>query len=669
MRSILQRHILTASCTFLLALTTGSTASADDSEIFAAVGCTTSAAPIFAVNAFNRTQTLNDLYVVLFNPSAKSHWDGDVKKYQVRSDGIYDNSAPPKLAVDVESGLFKEGAQSFWSPSPDGATVSRNLYTYIGSNAPPSMVDLTSNDAYKVMTGNGAITDQNPKMGDALHSQPAVVIYGGKPDSHDIDDAVLYIVTNDGFLHAIDAKTGVEQWAYIPQELLRDVGRVHSDAAATPKQYSLDGSIRVLKYDTNDDGVVDPAGDDRVILFFGQGRGGDRYYAVDVTYKRPQFLWAIGPTTAGLGNIGQTWSTPTITRVSISNATQNSQKLVLIFGGGYDTTEESNAYQAADARGNAIYMVDALKGTVLWSAGKSGADLTLKRMDHAIPSEVTVLDLDGNGYADRMYVGDMAGQLWRFDIFNEKAADELVAGGVIASLGTHEDATRVNAATRRFYNAPDVAAIRRKGVRPFFNIAIGSGYRGHPLNTVVQDRFYSIRDYQPFDRLNQKQYDDTGRRILEDKDLLDVSANVGASKTPAASKTVTTKDPGWKVLLNTPGGSWVGEKVLASATTFNGRVLFPTFTPARSVSNSCAAGAGSNRIYTLDVFDGSGEYAKLSQGGIAPQVTVLFPEQSGNRAQTPHYGPVLCLSGTEVLGACRNFNPLVKTYWSESDAK
>ncbi len=46
-----------------------------------------------------------------------------------------------------------------------------------------------------------------------------------------------------------------------------------------------------------------------MILFFGQGRRGDRYFAVDVTYKKPQLLWSIGPTTAGLGSIGQTWST------------------------------------------------------------------------------------------------------------------------------------------------------------------------------------------------------------------------------------------------------------------------------------------------------------------------------------------------------------------------
>jgi len=58
------------------------------------------------------------------------------------------------------------------------------------------------------------------------------------------------------------------------------------------------------------DGIVDSRGGRRVIAYFGNGRGGSMYYAVDVTYKNtPKFLWAIGPATTGLAGIGQTWST------------------------------------------------------------------------------------------------------------------------------------------------------------------------------------------------------------------------------------------------------------------------------------------------------------------------------------------------------------------------
>ena len=40
-----------------------------------------------------------------------------------------------------------------------------------------------------------------------------------------------------------------------------------------------------------------------------------------------------------------------------------------------------------------------------------------------------MLDLNQDGLADRMYVGDMGGQVWRFDIFNGEVVSKLVEGG------------------------------------------------------------------------------------------------------------------------------------------------------------------------------------------------------------------------------------------------
>src|SRR5690606_12095175 len=114
----------------------------------------------------------------------------------------------------------------------------------------------------------------------------------------------------------------------------------------------------------NGDGIVDAA-TDRVILYFGTGRGGQRYYAIDVTDKDgPRFLWSIGP--ADLPGVGQTWSTPTITRVNVSGASQNSQKLVLVMGGGYDVAQDGG--NGGDSVGNRLFMVDALSGALLWAA-------------------------------------------------------------------------------------------------------------------------------------------------------------------------------------------------------------------------------------------------------------------------------------------------------------
>jgi type IV pilus assembly protein PilY1 len=702
---------------------------------------TTFTAPTVSVNAFNRTQTLNDLYVSVFQPSGSFHWPGNVKKYSVYNGVIVDQNNVP--AVDPTTGFFKDSAQSIWSAAPDGAKVTaggaanqlpdwnpadtptRNVYTYIGTNTPASSVALASNASYSLVAtnalltntllgvttvtqhdnaiayargedlkdenGNTIINEQRHDMGDPLHSQPAVVIYGGTTASPNVNDAVIYAATNDGLLHAFDVNDGHELWAFMPQEFLPQLLSLYQDLSTSPKHYALDGNVKVLKYDINGDGIIDPAAGDRVLMFFGTGRGGSRYYAMDVTSKtNPKFLWSIGPETPGMSAIGQTWSSPIITRVNVGGgATQNSQKFVLLFGGGYDPAEEtvntvsgamSSVYQTADGVGTGLYMVDALYGSVLWSAGPStsSANLKLARMDHSIPSDLTVMDLDGDGYADRIYVGDMAAQLWRFDIYNGNSASGLVTGGVIASLGTHDDTLHSSAATRRFYSAPDVSAIRKKGISPFFNIAIGSGYRGHPLDISVQDRFYSIRDYNAFTKLTQTAYNTPVTPIIHDSDATLIDITTGTPVVPSGAE-------GWKLTLNQPSG-WVGEKVLATSTTFNGQILFTTYTPGAAQSaNPCTPGVGTNRLYDVGVFDGSAQipnrYVDLNQGGIAPPVSFLFPAPDDDEVGLA-YGaggagggtgtgqtPVVCMSGAEVLGVCKSFNSRVKTFWSDSDAK
>ncbi len=541
--------------------------------------------------------------------------------------------------------------------------------------------------------GNAITTDTRHMMGDPLHAQSAVVIYGGTTATPNINDGVVYAPTNDGYLHAFDIATGTELWSFIPQEQLPALRALYSNAATATKHYALDGSVRVLKYDVNGDGIVNPADGDRVILYFGNGRGGSAYYALDVTNKNaPKFMWSLGPTQ--LPGLGQAWSTPTVAKVNVGGGVQTSaQKLVLIFAGGYDTAEESGAYTAADSVGEAIFMVDAVSGTLLWDASAlSTADLQLTRMTKAIPSDVTVLDTNGDGFADRMYVGDLAGQLWRFDITNGNTRSTLVAGGVIASIGAHEEGTPVQADARRFFNAPDVAVVRQKNGSTYMNIAIGSGNRSHPLDGVspfpnrVQDRMYSFRDYSPFTALPQSTYNT--QHVVTDSDLVDITqfVTVAGNSVPV---TVASNAYGWKLLLNQPGSTWVGEKVLTVASTFNNEILFVTYTPnAGGTASACQPGIGLNKFYAVSITNGApvanlsnqnntviaDRSASLSQTGIAPSLAFLFPapttqlDANGNPLPNSTQSTVVCTSGGEVLGVCRNFGTRIKTYWNEADA-
>jgi hypothetical protein len=150
---------------------------------------------------------------------------------------------------------------------------------------------------------------------------------------------------------------------------------LYRNPAVGERNYGLDGDIRVLKFDVNQDGIVDASAGDRVWLFFGMRRGGRHYYALDVTQRdAPRWRWSIGP--AELPGIGETWSTPTIARVRVGGgATQNGENFVLIFGGGYDDAQENYQY-TTDTSGHRIYMVDAASGQRLWFAGGPNGDGT-----------------------------------------------------------------------------------------------------------------------------------------------------------------------------------------------------------------------------------------------------------------------------------------------------
>ena len=77
-------------------------------------------APSVAVNAFNRTQNLNDLYMSVFKPSLSYRWLGNVKKYKLTAEGdIVDVNGKP--AVDASTGFFAIGTESYWSGIIDGA--------------------------------------------------------------------------------------------------------------------------------------------------------------------------------------------------------------------------------------------------------------------------------------------------------------------------------------------------------------------------------------------------------------------------------------------------------------------------------------------------------------------------------------------------------------------
>ena len=664
-------------------------------------------APAVSVNTFNRTQNLNDIYITTFGAKARAHWPGNLKKYRIDDGEIVDSNGV--AAVDPNTGFFTSTAYSFWtSGGADGNDVKlggaahelpapalRNLYTnntgsdltaaanavtpsnlaaftladfgLTGATGEPTMDELVRWARGEDLRDedNNLATTVRTTMGDPLHSQPAAIVYGGTPAN---PDTVIFTATNDGYLHAIRGDTGAELWSFIPKQLLANLQRLYFDPKAKYKQYGIDGNVVPIVKDVDNDGVVEPADGDFVIIMFGMRRGGDTYFALDVTNKNlPKMLW-----TQNFAEGGESWSSPVVARMDINSVAQNADKAVVVVGGGYDPVHDTTAHPIApDGGGAGIYILDLISGAQLWRAGSdSSADLQLdvsgREMDRAIPNDVRVIDLSGDGLADRMYATDLGGQVWRFDVYNGQDPSNLVTGGVIAQLGAEGVNGTITAdETRRFYNAPDVSLITdNQQQRRYIAVSVGSGYRAHPFDLSAADRFFSLRDGDVFNQLPQTAYDNYS--IISDSDLVEVS---GQTQT-----VITSADRGWKFTLP------MNEKILAESITFDDQVFFVSFTPDSNAAATCAAGKGTNFLYRMSAVNGDPivpnidtldplisdieRRTTLQQGGIAPSPTILFPSPdpscTGNDCKQPPLGCV----GVECFDPGFQNNP-VRTLWTQ----
>ena len=497
---------------------------------------------------------------------------------------------------------------------------------------------------------DGSTTDARHQVGDALHSKPLLVTYGSSDTNPDI---TLYTVNNDGVLHAIDIDDGTEVFTFIPQEMLSQVPEIFLDqTTSSGKSYALDGPLTVWFNDKDADGILDASSPDfeTVYLFFGQRRGGNRYWALDVTDRsNPKLLWKIegGVTGTAYQELGQSWSAMQPTKVKVNGTVKN----VVVFGAGYDANQDNVSTPTDDTIGRGLFIVNAENGELIWHARTDATPapvpsphLTFSEMTNSIPSDVNVFDLTGDGLADRMYVGDTRAQLWRFDINNENTgASNMVIGARIAELQkTTAAATPGAADTRRFFFRPDVTLAAPEDAQPYLAITIGTGYRAHPLNKIVEDRFYMIRDAAIANITDVSNYPSA----ITEEDLANITTNLLPTTTQLVG-TPASPLVGWLLdLKDETTDTFVGEKALADSAVFNNVVLFTTFTPPTTpLTADCVPNQGNGRVYAVNLFDGSpikdldqvggptytrsDRHLDLLRSGIPPNVVILFSQMNG----------------------------------------
>lgn len=194
-------------------------------------------------------------------------------------------------------------------------------------------------------------------------------------------ERAIYVGSNSGMIHSFLAETGEELWAFIPNAVLPNL----DDIAATNycHAFSVNGTPRVVDAYLN--------GRWRTVLLQGQKQGGSSYTCLDVTDPRnPELMWE-----NNLADVVESWAQVEVTRVKFLD------KWVGLVGSGPDDVTGEAHLIAFDMEDGSLIHSDQLSTTVgvmnMATAGKA-------------------VDLNFDGWHDVMYMGDLAGNLWRIGL-------------------------------------------------------------------------------------------------------------------------------------------------------------------------------------------------------------------------------------------------------------
>ncbi len=299
---------------------------------------------------------------------------------------------------------------------------------------------------------------------------------------------MIWIGGNDGMMHAIDARTGVEVFAFIPFNLLAKLKALPDGNAIGTPDFFVDSSAKLA--DVRIGTAVATCANSaltcwRTYLFFGEGPGGTFYQALDVTLDdmgltvnpltgttpqllayfadstRVKFRWSFPHyndfdyTLAPYGDIkstasnvaksvGETWSDPAVGQ--IQNA---SGKFALLTGSGFfPASKQANANRGNVVAGTTFYLINIDDG-VLFDSTDVGSDNQGEATDNcataatpdctkiknAIQADIVATGPPDSRFISKAYVGDLDGNVWRFDFAMVSGLPKITASTNLYATG------------------------------------------------------------------------------------------------------------------------------------------------------------------------------------------------------------------------------------------
>lgn len=304
----------------------------------------------------------------------------------------------------------------------------------------------TGYDLASATVDNRAFRTRQATLGDLIDSKPSFI---GKPTfdygdpgyqafktAQDGRAKTVYVGSNDGMLHAFDANTLEERWAYVPTMVIPNMWKLADSNYSAKHSYYVNGDVIISDICTANCTLSSATW--KTILVAGLNGGGRGYYALDITNPTaPALLWefdAKSASTKGDPNLGYSYGNPIVTKRNSDN------KWVVLFTSGYNNIPDNDAFYSLATTnfkpnnpalyttgngGGYLYVVDAANGDKLAAIPTLNSS-SVNVGNTTTPSGLAKIkafadDAEKNNVTTDVYGGDLLGNVWRFNIDTNQA--------------------------------------------------------------------------------------------------------------------------------------------------------------------------------------------------------------------------------------------------------
>lgn len=421
------------------------------------------------------------------------NWSGDLLALSLASGGR-DRSQPVWRAATklAELGHNKRKIFSFYDGQGfefrTGFTPSAVKNLFKSTSQPESVANNLINYIRGERTNEGSGSDKLRErsniMGHIVNSTPLFVPgEGTRPP-------VVYVMANDGMLHAFHANTGTELFAYLPGAILNKLPQY---ASATYKgEFLLDGQLAYKKVNNT------------LYLTGTAGTGTQAVFTLDISnptnFGTGNIVWEVSGSNAFGGLLGRTGSQPIMATLG--------GKDVVLMGNGYNSAAGKSSLLAVNLQTGALEKAFTVEGSGFGSPG--------------------VLDLNRDKNPDFIYIGDFNGKVWRFAL-NESLA---TANGY--SVSRHLFTSDNN---RPIVVAPVAASHPDGGVM----VIVGSGelITQNSRTSNVAEYVYGIYD----------KFDGGTEATITSSQLVSQTLTSSGQNRTASRNPVTPDKAGWRLTL------------------------------------------------------------------------------------------------------------------------